>query len=155
MGRRELIGRVWPDVIVEEGSLRLHLYNLRKALGDGRDGARYIATVAGSGYSFVAPVERLGHLRGGAANERPDFQKLPPLLQRMIGREETVAALSSLLIERRFVNVVGPGGMGKTTVALAIAHSLQGEFSDQIYFLDLGALRDASLVAGAVTQLWA
>lgn len=40
MGRRELIGRVWPDVVVEEGSLRLHLYNLRKALGmveTGRD----------------------------------------------------------------------------------------------------------------------
>ncbi|UVK41065.1 winged helix-turn-helix domain-containing protein [Mesorhizobium sp. AR10] len=153
LSSKELLRRVWPDVIVEEGSLRVHLFNLRKALGDGKDGNRYIANVAGRGYSFVAPVRISARMiptppSGGAG--RP--KRLPPRLERMIGREETVAALCSLLTERRFVNVVGPGGMGKTTVAVAIAHSLRNEFSDQIYFLDLGALGDASLVAGAVTS---
>ncbi|MEH2561778.1 DNA-binding winged helix-turn-helix (wHTH) protein [Bradyrhizobium sp. AZCC 2289] len=56
VGRRELIDRVWPDVIVEEVNLRVHVANLRKALGDGRDGARYVTNVAGRGYCFVAPV---------------------------------------------------------------------------------------------------
>jgi DNA-binding winged helix-turn-helix (wHTH) protein len=43
--RKELISRVWPDVIVEEASLRVHVSGLRKALGEGHDGARYVANV--------------------------------------------------------------------------------------------------------------
>lgn len=46
--------KVWPDTFVEEGNLRVHLAVLRKALGDGRDGARYIVNVPGRGYQFVA-----------------------------------------------------------------------------------------------------
>jgi DNA-binding winged helix-turn-helix (wHTH) protein len=52
---KELIERVWPDVNVDETNLRVHISALRKALGDGRDGARYISSVAGRGYCFVAP----------------------------------------------------------------------------------------------------
>ena len=58
VGKRELMAEVWPDVTVEEGSLRFHIAGLRKALGDGQDGARYIATLPGRGYCFVAPVLR-------------------------------------------------------------------------------------------------
>src|ERR1700731_3344641 len=54
--QRELIARVWPDVTVEEANLRVHIASLRKALGDEREGARYIVTVPGRGYSFVAPA---------------------------------------------------------------------------------------------------
>src|SRR5687767_2612419 len=56
VGKRELMAQVWPDVTVEEGSLRFHIAGLRKVLGDGKNGARYIATHAGRGYCFVAPV---------------------------------------------------------------------------------------------------
>src|SRR4051794_12329368 len=52
VGKKGLIARVWPDVIVEEGNLRVHVAALRKVLGDGVDGARYIANVPGRGYSF-------------------------------------------------------------------------------------------------------
>ena len=58
LGKRELMAEVWPDVTVDEGSLRFHIAGVRKALGDGKDGARYIATLAGRGYCFVAPVTR-------------------------------------------------------------------------------------------------
>ena len=97
LSSKELLRRVWPDVIVEEGSLRVHLSNLRKALGDGKDGNRYIANVAGRGYSFVAPVQTSARMiptppSSGAG--RP--KRLPPRLDRMIGREETVAALCFL-----------------------------------------------------------
>lgn len=153
LSRRELIERVWPDVIVEEASLRVHLFNLRKALGDGQDGARYIANIPGRGYSFVAPVQRSARTQPATPTspaKRP--QKLPPRLDRMVGRDGTVADLCSLLSSRRFVSLVGPGGMGKTTVAVAIAHALRNEFSDKIYFLDLGSIGDPSLVAGAVAS---
>src|SRR5262245_50205812 len=47
VSKRDLLAQVWPDVIVEEGSLRFHIASLRKALGDGKEGARYITTMAG------------------------------------------------------------------------------------------------------------
>jgi DNA-binding winged helix-turn-helix (wHTH) protein len=58
VSKKDLMSRVWPDVIVEEGSLRFHIAGLRKAVGEGTGGARYIATLAGRGYSFVAPITR-------------------------------------------------------------------------------------------------
>ena len=59
VGKTELIAKAWPDVTVEEGSLRVHLSALRKALGDGQFGNKYIASIQGQGYSFIAPVARL------------------------------------------------------------------------------------------------
>src|SRR5258708_15672410 len=56
ISKKDLLARVWPDVTVEEGSLRFHIASLRKALRDGEGGARYIATLPGRGYCFVAPV---------------------------------------------------------------------------------------------------
>src|SRR5580692_3236651 len=90
---KELIARVWPDVNVEEANLRVHISALRKALGDGRDGARYISSVAGRGYCFVAPIKHpLTELRtpppGIADTER--FKKLPSPLSRVVGREDIV-----------------------------------------------------------------
>ena len=71
--QRELIARVWPDVTVEEANLRVHIANLRKALGDGREDARYIVTVPGRGYCFVAPVT------AAAAQSSPRDRPLSPI----------------------------------------------------------------------------
>lgn len=150
---RELIERVWPNVFVDEASLRVNLGTLRKVLGDGRDGARYIANVPGRGYCFVAQLQRsVSTDARPPAGSTNGFHKLPARLERMIGRDETVTALQFLLMDRRFVSVVGPGGMGKTTVALAIAHAVRDDFSNRVYFLDLHTLGDPSLVAGAVAS---
>src|SRR5262249_36766333 len=59
ISKRELMAVVWPDVTVEEGSLRVQIATLRKAPGDGKGGARYITTLAGRGYCFVAPISRV------------------------------------------------------------------------------------------------
>src|ERR1700732_4817305 len=69
VGKAELMARAWPDVTVEEGSLGVHLSALRKALGDGQFGNKYIASKQGHGYSFIAPVTRLpaDHDRGYAS----------------------------------------------------------------------------------------
>jgi predicted ATPase/DNA-binding winged helix-turn-helix (wHTH) protein len=153
--RKELISRVWPDVIVEEANLRVHVAGLRKALGDGHDGARYVANVPGRGYCFVAPVTRSTSQRS-LAQSRPAvtdrLHKLPARLTRMVGRDETVRALSAQLMTRRFVSIVGPGGMGKTTVAVSIAHALIDDFKGAVFFVDLGALTDPALVPTAVAS---
>ena len=70
VSKKDLMSRVWPDVTVEEGSLRFHMASLRKALGDGTDGARYITTLAGRGYCFVAPVSRASSAAPAATEQR-------------------------------------------------------------------------------------
>jgi DNA-binding winged helix-turn-helix (wHTH) protein len=57
--KKELFDYVWPDVLVEEGTLRAHMFLIRKALGDGQFGHRYIANIYGRGYSFVGAIVRL------------------------------------------------------------------------------------------------
>jgi DNA-binding winged helix-turn-helix (wHTH) protein len=59
IAKQELMDHVWSDVTVEEGSLRVHVAAIRKALGDGQSGNRYIANIKGRGYSFVSPVVQL------------------------------------------------------------------------------------------------
>ncbi len=70
----------------------------------------------------------------------------------MIDRDEIVETLRSEITSRRFVSIVGPGGVGKTTVAVAAAHALVADFPDSICFLDLSALRDGALVVPAVAS---
>jgi predicted ATPase/DNA-binding winged helix-turn-helix (wHTH) protein len=149
----EILRRVWPDTIVEETSLRVHIGALRKVLGDGHGGARYVANVPGRGYCFVALVERRGAGKGFAASvPAPLLGNLPAPLTRMIGRDETVANLASQLATRRFVSIVGPGGIGKTTVAVAVAEAVAGGYEHSTRFLDLGALADPALVATALAS---
>lgn len=150
--RRQLIARVWPDVIVEEANLRVHLANLRKALGDGQDGARYITNVPGRGYCFVAPIERVSAPAARATTPSSPGFRLPARLTRMVGRDQTVEVLVSQVLEKRFVSVVGPGGMGKTTVAIAAAHVLADRFGDGLCFIDLGAHTEPTHVTTAVAS---
>jgi DNA-binding winged helix-turn-helix (wHTH) protein len=121
VSKKDLMSRVWPDVTVEEGSLRFHMAGLRKALGDGKDGARYVTTLAGRGYCFVAPVASASSARSNAPVATAEFRhaNLPSRLSRMVGRDNDVFKLSAELTASRFVTIVGAGGVGKTTVAVA------------------------------------
>src|SRR5246500_4707843 len=152
---RELISTVWPGVTVEDANLRAHIAALRKALGDGRDGARYVTNISGRGYCFVAPVTRSSArqtvpVTGITTTER--VQNLPPRLTRMVGRDDTVRALAQQLRVWRFVSIVGPGGVGKTTVAISVAHALVDGFDGAVFFIDLAALTDPQLVPTAVAS---
>src|SRR5271163_3132554 len=152
---KELISAVWPDLVVEKGNLRFQMATLRKALGDGRDGARYVSNVAGRGYCFVALVTRSTAARTipvtrTATAER--VQRLPPRPARMVGRDDTVRELARQLQVWRFVCIVGPGGIGKTTVAISVAHTLIDGFHDAVFFIDLAALTDPQLVTTAVAS---
>src|SRR6202166_2824834 len=152
---KELISTALPDVTVEEANLRFQMAALRKALGDGRDGARYISNVSGRGYCFVAPVTRSTAARtvpvtAIATTER--VQRLPPRPARMVGRDDTVRSLAQQIQMWRFVSIVGPGGIGKTTVAISVAHALADGFHDAVFFIDLAALTDPQLVPTAIAS---
>ncbi|WP_346658502.1 winged helix-turn-helix domain-containing protein [Bradyrhizobium sp. 179] len=156
--KSELLAHAWPGLVVEEISLRVHIAELRKALGDGKAGARFITNVPSRGYCFVAPVQRSVPVPIPAsllATSTPDQVapvSLPHRLERMVGREEILQELSSLLLDKRFVTLRGAGGIGKTTVAVAVAHDMWRAFEGQVRFLDLATLKDAALVASTVAS---
>ena len=155
VSQRELISRIWPDVTVEDANLRVHLAALRKALGDGHEGTRYIVNVPGRGYSFVAPTIRSVQQHPSASDEAPAslrFRRLPARLAHLIGRDDIVRLLSAQLMIYRFVSIVGPGGIGKTTVAISVAHELLDGFNGAVVFVDLAALTDAHLVPATVVS---
>ena len=155
VSKKDLMSRVWPDVVVEEGSLRFHMTGLRKALGDGKGGARYITTLPGRGYCFVAPVSRLNSSRDEVPFIAAGFPhaNLPNRLSRVVGRDEDVLKLSVQLNASRFVTIVGAGGVGKTTVAIAVGHHLIEAFSGAVLFVDLGMIGDPGLVTTAVASM--
>ncbi|QOZ53953.1 winged helix-turn-helix domain-containing protein [Bradyrhizobium sp. CCBAU 53338] len=148
--KRELVKRVWADVNVDEGSLRFHITSLRKALGDAGEGARYVVNVPGRGYCFTAPLLRAAPAEVRTSAVAPSLQSLPAPLARMIGRDDAVEKIAAELSLHRFVTIVGPGGIGKTSVALAVAHGQQAGFEGQVCFVDFGALTDPRLVSGTI-----
>ncbi|MEH2543529.1 putative ATPase/DNA-binding winged helix-turn-helix (wHTH) protein [Bradyrhizobium sp. AZCC 2262] len=150
IAKQELIDHVWPDVTVEDGSIRVHVAAIRKALGDGQFGNRYIANVKGRGYSFVGNVvSGAGGTESGNARLR-QHGRLPLRPITMIGREMAVSEVSDKLREARFVTLLGPGGIGKTTIALAVGRAVAEEFGGKVHFVDLESLTDPRHVAGAV-----
>ena len=149
--KEELIARAWPDTVVEEAALRVHVAALRKALGDGRGGRRYIANHPGRGYAFVAPMTCESAASPSAVPDGADVVgNVPALLTRAVGRDEIILALTTQLARRRFMTIVGPGGIGKTTVAVAVAHRAHASHEDGVWFVELASLSDPDLVPSAV-----
>jgi predicted ATPase/DNA-binding winged helix-turn-helix (wHTH) protein len=150
ISKEELIARVWPDTFVEEGNLKVHVATLRRALGDGAGGNRFITNVPGRGYCFVAPVI-ISDSEGPAPPPRSErVLDAPAPLARMVGRTEVVHSLAEKLPQHRFITIVGPGGIGKTTVALAVARDLAKGFRDGVRFVDFSPLTDPQLVPSAL-----
>lgn len=152
----ELFARVWPRTVVEESSLRVHLSALRKALGESPQ-ARYIASVPGRGYSFVMPVD-VGFVPEPAARAKAPagetdavpLSTLPGRLANVLGRDEVLDVLATRVAMRRLVTIVGPGGIGKTTVALALAERVACRQRHGAVFVDLAPIVDAALVPAAL-----
>jgi DNA-binding winged helix-turn-helix (wHTH) protein len=120
--KNELIDHVWPGVTVEEGSLRVHVAAIRKALGDGQFGNRYIANIKGRGYSFVGTVVRLEDGKDGRSNS-PNFRgRLAARPLTLVGGEAAVSEVRNWIRQGRFVSLVGPGGIGRTTFAVVAGH---------------------------------
>ena len=145
----ELFARVWSGVVVDEGNLRTQVALLRKALRDGQAGARYLTTVPGRGYRFVAPISTIKapdakHSRASSSAAAPS---LPNRLTRLIGRTATISDILGRLTRHRFVTIVGPGGIGKTSVAVAVAERAAPSYRDGVLLADYGPLLGTSLVA--------
>jgi predicted ATPase/DNA-binding winged helix-turn-helix (wHTH) protein len=138
--KQELLARVWPDAVVVEAALRVYMVALRRALGDGEGGKRFIVTVPGRGYCFVGELESAPAAIEGGATLRAAPRPLPAGPAKVVGRDAVVEALMRQLELQRFATVVGPGGIGKTTVALMAAHNWVAAHGGAAVFVDLGDL---------------
>ena len=152
VSKADLIVRAWPSTVVEEVNLRVHIAALRKALGDGQHGVRYIASVAGRGYAFVAPVAAIDFVP--TTRERPRLRRhnLPANLTRLIGRQSHIQRVETLLQTRRFVSIVGPAGIGKTSLALSVGSLVVDKFEEGVWLVELANLRDTQDLVPAVAE---
>lgn len=151
VGKNELIAYVWPNTVVEDNNLRVHIASIRKRLGEGQAGARYIVNVAGRGYSFIAPVAS----SGAAAIDTPPLplrSNLPAPISRPVGRAHALNVLKELVTTRRLVTIVGPAGIGKSTVAIAVAELLTEAFEHRVFFADLAVATNVASGAAALAS---
>ena len=137
VSKRELMAHVWPDVVVDEGSLRFHMVAIRKALEEG--GGRYIVNTATRGYTFVGVVQRWDVDAPARSPAAGAAHALPALATTLVGREADVDLIRASLQRQRLVSIVGPGGIGKTAVAIAAAGSAARDFGGGVRFVDLSA----------------
>ncbi len=93
------------------------------------------------------PPFSAGQLRSGS-----EPHNLPAGLTRFVGREDEVAALTRLLRRTRLVTVTGPGGIGKSRLAVEVAGWLVGEFIDGVWMVELAGLSEPRLLAHHVLQ---
>ena len=152
---RQIVKHVWPDTIVDDANLRVHISSIRRALNDTQRHPRFIANIPGRGYAFVAPVIRRqasdeAGETGEAGHRTPRCFTTDLGTSRIFGRESVVETISAHLGRSRLLTIVGPGGIGKTTVARAV---VAREPSDRhIIWVDLSSVGGGALVPTVVAS---
>jgi predicted ATPase/DNA-binding winged helix-turn-helix (wHTH) protein len=161
--RGELVERVWPQRVVEENNLAVQVLALRRVLGE-----RAIATVPGRGYRFVLPVDDVSPSAAAhaAAATRPVVDLALPAAPStdpgqavmaddphavLHGRADELLGLTALLASHRLVSVVGAGGIGKSTLAAAVARA-QRQSGREVVWIDLDAIGSARQLPVTVAQ---
>jgi predicted ATPase/DNA-binding winged helix-turn-helix (wHTH) protein len=131
-----LLARIWGDEVVEENNLQAHISANRRALGADRD---MIVTEFGRGYWARRPAQA-----AAATLQPPAGSVLPPPLPAartpMIGRDRELESLVGLLEHNRLVTIVGPGGVGKTRLALEAACARSEHFNGHVHFVEMAAV---------------
>ena len=156
VGKRELLAQVWPDVTVEEGSLTVSHRGAAQGARrwEGRRTIHHHSCRAGlllrrSGLA----VDRQSRREQDGRRELSRTQACQPVRREWSGATDSILTLSVQLAASRFVTIVGSGGVGKTTVAVAVAHDLLEAFAGSVLFVDLGALLDADLAAISLASM--
>jgi predicted ATPase/DNA-binding winged helix-turn-helix (wHTH) protein len=163
----ELMAEVWPGIVVEENNIQVHVSALRKVLSSAADGERYLVTVAGRGYRFVAPVQceaaepaasaPSGATTAPAASPAPTRagNNLPQQATSLIGREADLVEIKARLASQRLVTLTGSGGVGKTRLAIEAGAALLDRYPDGVWMAELAPLDDPQLVTAIIAEVLA
>jgi non-specific serine/threonine protein kinase len=165
VGKDELMQRVWPGAIVEENTLQAHIAAIRKALGPDRDSLK---TVSGRGYRLVGNWTRGGTTRSAQppnSEPRPVASEPSPVARQrsrtnlsvspvdLLGRAFATHHVEEVLAAHRVVILTGPGGIGKTALALRVAQSVFTSTQVDTYLVDLAPLSDPHLVPSTIAGI--
>jgi predicted ATPase/DNA-binding winged helix-turn-helix (wHTH) protein len=157
--KQDLMGRIWPGAIVEENTLQVHVSAIRKALGPDK---AMLKNVFGRGYRLLGDwrirqldvPEGITELPATSLPNRAVVTNLPVAAGDLIGRAAAAQQLRDLLSAYRAVTLTGPGGIGKTSLALEVARSLLPEITGAAWIVELASLSDPhsvpSVVAGVL-----
>jgi DNA-binding winged helix-turn-helix (wHTH) protein len=145
VSKQELITRVWAGIVVDGATLKVHVAALRRTLRDGPTGQRYISTVSGRGYCFVAPVMRSDNSTLDVMIER--WHGSPPSLMPLVSSRDLIGMLAVQLSQQHFVVAVGAGDIAK---GILLAAALLPDYQHGVRFADLAGLSDPLLVPSAV-----
>ena len=153
VAKAELLDLVWPGLVIEENNLQVQISALRKVLGPAA-----IATLPGRGYRFAMVADDAATL-GAAPAALPEKAttegapgNLPVAVRTLVGREAELRELNARIESHRLVTVVGPAGVGKTSLAMATADALRQRWPDGAWVVELAALSDPRAVARLVME---
>jgi predicted ATPase/DNA-binding winged helix-turn-helix (wHTH) protein len=163
LSNRDLLRRVWPHTIVEEGTIRVHVALLRKTLREAEPGSDYVQNVTGRGYRFAAVITKqrsskdsvIAHSSSSTVLQLPLRQpsrrnNLPFLLTPVFGYTQTARMLVARVPHERLMTITGPGGSGKSTMAIGVAHALVPRYSHGVCYIDLASVTRPEGVSGAL-----
>jgi predicted ATPase/DNA-binding winged helix-turn-helix (wHTH) protein len=143
----ELMDAVWPDTVVEENNIHVHLSALRKAFGEDRD---CIVTVPGRGYRLMQ--SRAAALPSESPAPGKARRTLPPFPTGLIGRDAAIAQVRAALDSAPVLTLTGAGGIGKTTLSIAVAHQIAEAHLKPVCFVELAALTDTQAILASIAQ---
>ncbi|MET4215608.1 putative ATPase/DNA-binding winged helix-turn-helix (wHTH) protein [Bradyrhizobium sp. LB7.2] len=147
--KKDLTERVWRGVFVEESALRVHIAAIRKALGPDRD---MLSTAVGRGYRLLGAwqIQHIDTPPQSVATGLPPSINIPNAAFDLIGRTAAIVHLWRLLSAYRIVSLVGPGGIGKTSLALEAARTPPPGFVADRLLVELASLSDPKLVCSVI-----
>jgi predicted ATPase/DNA-binding winged helix-turn-helix (wHTH) protein len=153
VGKDDLISRVWGHAAVGDNRLHVHMNALRRIVGD-----ECIATKQGRGYRLTLKVRSAGETpvqpiaKAGGGN-LPALWTAKEGPTRLIGRQQELATISERLGSSRIVTLTGPGGVGKTRLAVLAASQNAGRFADGVWLVELAVLSDAELIPATIAAV--
>ncbi len=155
--KNDLMDRIWPGAMVGENTLQVHISAIRKALG--RDRAM-LKTASGRGYRLLGnwTSRQQGSAIQPVASPQlrepkvPSANNFPLTVGRLIGRAGAARHVRDLVSAYRVVTLTGPGGIGKTTLAIEVARDLVSSFDGGGWFVELASLSDPDLVPSTVAS---
>ncbi|WP_370143824.1 winged helix-turn-helix domain-containing protein [Bradyrhizobium sp. USDA 328] len=151
VSKNDLMAAAWPGTFLHDSNLKVNMWSLRRSLGDTQIEPVYIATVARRGYKFIAEVQiSIGEIEDDLALAEPLPSSNPPLPRGIVGREAEVVEIAGLLADNRHVTLAGAGGIGKTTVGVAVAQAFAPRCRDGVCFVDLATISDPMLFGAAL-----
>ena len=140
--RDTLLNLVWGRVVVTPGTLTRLIAELRRVLGDDPLKPRFIETIHTKGYRWIAAV---------ASAKRASHSGPPERSIELIGRDEDLTQLQVIAATSRLLTLAGPGGTGKTQLALELARRRESQQPNSVVWIDLTAASDERALPGLIT----